>query len=237
MKSSVLKTNLLIACPTFIVSVCVGNAIATTNPQPSTAIASNSITGIKVEEPAPVSDDIFDGGADSLVARTVGSAEGTRTVEGDRTPAYKGHPDPGNGVWNLGSFSYQHGASSPEEADHKQLARLKVQTSQLLKKAEAQGVELTEEEKLNGIDLANQAPKAALNEGGYIERLAEAKKAGKTGWEAIAWARTYAYVDPATQKLDAPGLGNTIEGVRRDQERRMEAIAQALKAYLSEVKK
>ena len=59
----------------------------------------------------------FEGGGDSLVAKSVGSAEGTRTPSGGYTRAYYGHVDPGNGVWNLGSYSYQHGAVSPQEAD------------------------------------------------------------------------------------------------------------------------
>ncbi|OLP18842.1 hypothetical protein BST81_07950, partial [Leptolyngbya sp. 'hensonii'] len=67
---------------------------------------------------------LFQGGSFSLVAKAVGAAEGTRTPDGGRTWAYYGHRDPGNGVWNLGSFSYQHGADSPAEADVKQLRRL-----------------------------------------------------------------------------------------------------------------
>src|SRR5579883_982546 len=83
------------------------------------------------------SDDLFTGGSDSLVARTVGHAEGTRTADGHKTRAYYGHTDPGNGVWNLGSFSYQHAASSPEDADAKQLARLKRQRDALRQRAAA----------------------------------------------------------------------------------------------------
>ena len=63
---------------------------------------------------------IFEDGSNSLVARTVGSAEGTRQSDGEHTQAYYGHVDPGNGVWNLGTFSYQHGAESPAAADEKQ---------------------------------------------------------------------------------------------------------------------
>ncbi|NJR66804.1 MAG: hypothetical protein HC772_18210 [Leptolyngbyaceae cyanobacterium CRU_2_3] len=48
-------------------------------------------------------DHLFQGNSESLVARAVGSAEGTRTPEGDRNPAYYGHVDPGNKVWNLGT--------------------------------------------------------------------------------------------------------------------------------------
>ncbi|MFQ3618379.1 MAG: hypothetical protein SNJ57_15830 [Cyanobacteriota bacterium] len=170
---------------------------------------------------------LFSGGSDSLVARTVGSAEGTRTPTGDRTSAYNGHTDPGNGVHNLGTFSYQHGASSPEEADKKQLERLRQQTETLQKKAKDLGLELTQAELLNGIDLANQAPQAALDRGGYVERLAEAKQQGKFGDEAILWARTQSFIDPDTQQWNAPGLGNNADSIERDQQRRMEAIAAA----------
>ncbi|MBF2034506.1 MAG: hypothetical protein IGR92_03260 [Leptolyngbyaceae cyanobacterium T60_A2020_046] len=173
---------------------------------------------------------LFQGGADSVVARAVGSAEGTRTPEGHRTPAYFGHTDPGNRVWNLGSFSYQHGANSPEEADAKQLARLRSQTEQLQKNAAAKGITLTLEELLNGIDLANQAPLAALDRGGYIDWLAQAHGHHMEGLDAIVWARTRSFLDPDTQRWNAPGLGNTVHGISRDQERRAQAIARALDA-------
>ncbi|NEP17959.1 MAG: hypothetical protein F6J97_13810 [Leptolyngbya sp. SIO4C1] len=179
----------------------------------------------------PAADWLFAGGADSLVARAVGSAEGTRTAEGGYTWAYYGHLDPGNGVWNLGSFSYQHGASSPAAADAQQLARLQRQSQQLADQAAQQGLELSTLEKLNGIDLANQSPKAALERGGYIERLAEAQQQGMAGTDAILWARIYAYLDPETHRWDAPGLGNTLQGIRHDQARRLRAISHSLTKY------
>ncbi|MEO0769822.1 MAG: hypothetical protein AAFY72_10375, partial [Cyanobacteria bacterium J06649_4] len=178
-----------------------------------------------------LSDWIFENGTDSLVARTVGSAEGTRQWNGSRTKAYYGHVDPGNGVWNQGTFSYQHQASSPEEADAKQLNRLKRQGSELEAQAEKMGLTLTLEEKLNGLDLANQAPMAALDRGGYIERLAQARRLQMTGSEAILWARTHAYIDPDTRRWNAPGLGNNVNSISRDQERRMSEISGALKAF------
>lgn len=177
---------------------------------------------------------IYDGGSDSLVARTVGSAEGTRQSDGRKTTAYYGHTDPGNGVWNLGTFSYQHEAVSPEDADEKQLRRLQHQERQLKEKAAQWKVPMSMEVRLNGLDLANQAPLAALDKGGYIERLAEAYKQGKSGEEAIAWARTQAYFDPDRQNWDAPGLGNNPHSIQRDQERRMAAIDRALRAYKDE---
>ncbi len=215
-------------------------------PGASTAIETDSkispVSGssVAIAQPAETAyntlgldDWIFNGGSSSLVARTVGSAEGTRMSDGGNTPAYYGHTDPGNGVWNLGTFSYQHGARSPEEADEKQLTRLRYQGLQLEEKAAGLGVKLSLEAKLNGIDLANQAPLAALDRGGYIERLAEANRLGMQGEKAILWARTYAYIDPDTQTWDAPGLGNNVSSISQDQERRAVAIARALQAYQS----
>ncbi len=182
---------------------------------------------------SPDLDHLFAGGSDSLVARAVGTAEGTRTPTGDHTPAYYGHIDPGNGVWNLGSFSYQHGATSPEEADRKQLARLRSQATQIQQQATTQGMTLSVEETLNGIDLANQAPLAALAEdgGNYIDRLQQAYHMGLRGDEAVLWARTYAYVDPETDRWDAPGLGNDPTRITNDQARRLQAITKAIAAY------
>ncbi len=178
-------------------------------------------------------DQMFAGDADSLVARAVGAAEGTRTPSGDYTPAYYGHLDPGNGVWNMGSFSYQHGAESPEEADRKQLARLRSQSSQIYHYATAQDVPLSLEEMLNAIDLANQAPLAALAEdgGNYIDRLQQAQAMGLQKDDAVLWARTYAYVDPSTNRWNAPGLGNNPDRISDDQHRRQQAIARAIATH------
>ncbi|HEY9699611.1 MAG TPA: hypothetical protein V6D10_20290, partial [Trichocoleus sp.] len=40
-------------------------------------------------------DSLFAGDSNSLVAKAVGAAEGTRTPDGNRNPAYYGHVDPG----------------------------------------------------------------------------------------------------------------------------------------------
>lgn len=171
---------------------------------------------------------LFEGDSDSLVAKAVGAAEGTRTPAGGYTSAYQGHVDPGNGVWNLGTFSYQHGASSPEAADKKQLQRLQRQATQIRQRAERVGITLGLEEELNGIDLANQSPLAALGEPGYAEWLAEAYSKGYRGKDAILWARVMGYWDVRRNRWNAPGLGNTEPSIRRDQSRRMEAIAHAI---------
>ena len=174
---------------------------------------------------------VFEGGRDSLVARAIGSAEGTRTPTGGYTGAFNGHVDPGNQAWNLGTFSYQHGANSPEEADYKQLARLQSQAKIIQQKAEARGLTLDLTQTLNALDLANQSPLAALGQGGYMDRLVEAEAKGLEGSDAILWSRTYAYFDSDRQRWNAPGLGNTFQGVNRDQERRMNAIAQAVDRF------
>ena len=174
---------------------------------------------------------IYEGDSDSLVARVIGSAEGTRAANGTPTRAYYGHTDPGNGVWNIGTFSYQHGAASPKEADSKQLKRLKRQGKAIAHQADRASLEVTLGEMLNGLDLANQAPEAALESGGYVDRLTQAKQKGMKNSEAIVWARTYSYIDPSTQRWNAPGLGNTLQSIKRDQRRRHDAVERAFHAY------
>lgn len=178
-------------------------------------------------------DAIFEGGSNSIVSKTVGHAEGTRSLNGSKTRAYYGHVDPGNGVWNLGSFSYQHcdASCTPEEADDRQLRRLRGQSEVLGQRAANSGIRMTLEEKLNGIDLANQAPLAALDQGGYVDWLRAAHQKGLTGSSAVLWARTYSFLNPKTQTWDAPGLGNRYDSIADDQERRRDAIARALENH------
>ena len=185
---------------------------------------------VKVQKVAFDFVDMWKGDSNSLVATAVGGAEGTRTPDGGKTRAYYGHSDPGNGVWNRGSFSYQHCDSgcSPEEADRRQLARLKGQYQVIQRKAAARNLTLNVKTALNGIDLANQSPLAALDSGGYIERLAEAYRQGLTGEAAINQARSLSYISPHTGNLNAPGLGNSMSRVRADQQRRSDRISDAL---------
>lgn len=177
---------------------------------------------------------LFAGGSDSLVARTVGHAEGTRTPDGRKTNAYYGHTDPGNRAWNLGSFSFQHcrevryNCSTPEQADDRQLQRLQLQNAALQQQAAAAKLSMTLAEELNGIDLANQAPLAALSDQGYVDRLSQAKQKGFSGQTAILDARVWSYWNPQKNRWDASGLGNTEASIRHDQERRLLAIARAM---------
>lgn len=174
--------------------------------------------------------DIWEGGSNSLVAKAVGSAEGTRTPNGGKNRAYEGHIDPGNGVWNRGSFSYQHCEASctPDEADRRQIARLKSQYKTIQAKAAARKINLNVKTALNGIDLANQSPLAALDSGGYVDRLAEAYKQGLKGESAILQARSRSFIDPSTGRLNAPGLGNNFGSVTHDQGRRLDRVSDAI---------
>ena len=172
-------------------------------------------------------ENLFHDGSNSLVARAVGSAEGTRTPDGGYTAAYYGHVDPGNHKWNLGSFSYQHGAKSPADADRKQLKRLYKQALDLRQQANQHQVTLTLAEELNGIDLANQAPLAALDRG-YIDWLAIARQQPMNETDRNIWARTRAFLDPDSGRWNAPGLGNTLNSIRWDQARRQQAVQQAI---------
>jgi hypothetical protein len=201
-------------------------------PSPAVLLAQAKATAPPVPtDPLPA---LFEGNSDSLVAWAVGSAEGTRTPNGGINRAYFGHTDPGNRAWNMGTFSYQHGASTPEEADQKQLARLQNQAEVLRRRALRHGLNLTLEETLNGLDLANQSPLAAIGSVGYIERLSEAKHNGMEGAEAILVARTRSYINPKTGRWNAPGLGNTEASIRRDQQRRATMVAQAIAAYTAQ---
>lgn len=201
----------------------------------------NSIPGTEVQNEVAIAtvspsipsnydlDTLFEGGVNSLVAVSVGNAEGTRTPTGGYTRFYNGHTDPGNQVWNLGTFSYQHGASSPEEADAKQLRRLLGQAQELRRQAAEKQMTLTVLEELNGIDLANQAPTTALDRG-YIKWLERAKQTPMGEAERVVWARTRSFIHPDTGRWNAPGLGNTLESVTRDQRRRQQAISIVLEA-------
>ncbi|WP_199247244.1 hypothetical protein [[Phormidium] sp. ETS-05] len=90
----------------------------------------------------------------------IGAAEGTRTHSGGTTDLYWGHADPANGVNNLGTFSYQHGASTPRDADWLQLQRLKGQLKYIIAKAQEQKVQLSTLELVAAADLTNQSPAA-----------------------------------------------------------------------------
>ncbi|HEY9699657.1 MAG TPA: hypothetical protein V6D10_20520, partial [Trichocoleus sp.] len=78
-------------------------ALTFTLPAPLAAASASSPSSPPASPPprSPASlaaaslDSLFAGDSNSLVAKAVGAAEGTRTPDGNRNPAYYGHVDPG----------------------------------------------------------------------------------------------------------------------------------------------
>jgi hypothetical protein len=186
-------------------------------------------------------------------------AEGTRRLDKDETgtvkfffnSAYTSHIDPGNQVTNQGNFSYQHSASSAADADIKQFNRLKGQADIQENQAYRLGLVMTTEERLNGLDLANQSPASGMGSltptrsRGYIKLLVDARQLGLSdkdvyypegkvwliGHGAIEWARVASYIDPVTNRWTSSGLGATEFRTRRDQRRRMNQCDRAIRHW------
>lgn len=157
------------------------------------------------------------------LACRIGRAEGTRDGNCAPTWAYWGHTDPGNGAANLGSFSYQHGASSPEEADQKQQDKLNAFRAELNTQAIRKfGKPLSLDGAIAALDLFNQSEAAGRD---FVKQLPTATPTK----EQIITARSQTYINPATGQLDAPGLGNNEREVKADQTRRTEALLAPLK--------
>lgn len=151
----------------------------------------------------------------------IGAAEGTLDRNCQPNQHYAGHIDPGNGASNLGSFSYQHGASSPEEADRKQLVRLRNAEQDIQAQAKQKfNKPLSKPALAAALDLWNQSPKAGND---FVEHLPSATPTTAQ----IVDARSRSYIDPTTGKLDAPGLGG-VQEVRADQARRTKEVEQTL---------
>ena len=161
--------------------------------------------------------------SDRTLVCAIGAAEGTRDKNCEPTAAYNGHTDPGNGENNLGSFSYQHGADSPADADAAQLARLRQAEKELQRQSvDKFGKPLSKPALGAALDLWNQAPLAGES---FVDNLPTAKP----NTAQIVEARSRSYIDPPTGKLDAPGLGNSPAQVEADQARRTDEVMTQLK--------
>ncbi|NJN60517.1 MAG: hypothetical protein HC795_02330 [Coleofasciculaceae cyanobacterium RL_1_1] len=97
---------------------------------PTTAESVNLSTN--VSNPVTLAEpftDFWFGQVDAPGAIAIGMAEGTRTIDGVRTAAWYGHTDPGNANYNVGTFSSQNTALSPELADDQELQRIREKLS------------------------------------------------------------------------------------------------------------
>jgi len=177
-------------------------------------------TGLATPTPAALAEFTL---SDEVLKAAIGNAEGTTNPDGTPNHNYWGHTDPGNGAHNLGAFSYQHGASSPQEADQKQLQRLRQAEREIQTQAQGKfGQPLSEAALLTALDLWNQAPLAGQD---FVEHLPTYNPTP----EQIIAARAKSFVDPATGSLDAPGLGNAPSAVWSDQARRVNDALDSLR--------
>lgn len=186
-------------------------------------------------------------GSNAPAAIVIGSAEGTRRPDGGFTTAYGGHADPGNAAHNRGSFSYQHRASSPADADRRQLQTLQGRLPAYETAARNAGLDPSNARLASAyLDLYNQSPSAAarfLNQLGSLRgqpldtahltqlrvdsfvdrgtgerfRLANGGQAG-SGFVNIA----------RRQVGHAPTEAQVQAVIRADQQRRMTAVDSAL---------
>jgi hypothetical protein len=178
---------------------------------------------------------LLDGGVDSPVAIAVGTSEGTRAPDGGKTSAWDGHIDPGNGVRNQGSFSYQHSATSPNDADEQQLKKIKnvvlpkfLAIIPRLQKWEMNEIKLLF---LLVCDLYTQSETACVAKGGFLSQISMNGNYSPTVSRITDW-RVQAYYDPDTGNLDAPGFSNNAGILTNDQKRRTEAIFLAAKKLM-----
>jgi hypothetical protein len=174
--------------------------------------------------------DLLSGGVDSPVAIAIGTSEGTRTPDGGKTTAWASHADPGNGARNQGSFSYQHSAGTPEDADAFQIQKFRLTLlPKFLKILPRLKQRTTQEIKflfLCACDVYTQSEAACLAEGGFLDQIFVNANYSATIGNIADW-RLQSYYDPETGKLDAPGFGNHSGRLLLDQKRRCEAVQSA----------
>ncbi len=197
----------------------------------------------------------------SLGMVAIGVAEGNYrlfiedgTLYLEQTPGYFGHTDPGNLSWgevvtNYGPCSDQ-GRSGGNIAKAEQMCsqRSLGGLSRQLVDLNAAGIDPNAdlEALLNAADLYNQA--RLIHSRKFPEALALARQGGKTGVEAIAWARTASFYLNEYQEFDLQQGENKASGllgicvrenlpitewqcVYKDQLRRAQAIASVLDKY------
>ena len=155
---------------------------------------------------------------DDLLKRAIGRAEGTRDANGNPTAAYHGHRDPGwsGRCQNMGSFSYQHCAASPEAADQSWLGTLRKAEQDINAQAVAKfGKPLSQAAMVAALDGYTQSPNAG---GMFVDHL---PTAGPNPQQIIA-ARTAALEASRREK------GGPPMNVPSDQQRRVDALLEQL---------
>jgi murein DD-endopeptidase MepM/ murein hydrolase activator NlpD len=185
-------------------------------------------------------------GSKSPAAIVIGNAEGNRTPTGGITKGYAGHIDPGNGKGNRGSFSYQNGKGlTPEQADRAQLTKLSKLIPSYEAAAKKAGLDPNNATLATAyFDLYNQSPTAA---GRFLNQIEYLKTAGISN-QSVTELRFRSFINPSTGQRWTPGtasgfqeIANKKHGgkateaqfqtvIRKDQQRRQDAMVNALKA-------
>jgi hypothetical protein len=165
----------------------------------------------------------------SIGTIALGAAEGTRTHDGHKTALWHHHIDPGNGALNQGTFSWQLGARTPEEADYRGLLRIQSEAiPAIIQQAQHQQVGLDTETLIQAADLWNQSPPAGAE---FIKNLKTCLQQGiASNLDALLCARTQSFYNPDTGELEASGFDGDPTWLEDDQLRRIHAIQQVLEA-------
>ncbi|KQW49672.1 MULTISPECIES: TIGR02594 family protein [unclassified Roseateles] len=186
-------------------------------------------------------------GSNAAAAIVIGHAEGTRRPDGGFTAAYGGHTDPGNAAHNRGSFSYQHAANSPADADRRQLQTLQGQLPAYEAAARRAGLDPSNARLASAyLDLYNQSPTASQR---FLNQLGTLRGQPITA-ATLTNLRVNSFVDAATGERFRLSNGNLAGGgfatiarnqlgrapteaevqavIRADQQRRTNAVETAL---------
>ncbi len=152
----------------------------------------------------------------------IGVAEGTRTINGGYTRAYKGHRDPGDGHFNRGTFSggRNMGNATPQQVDRHWMRELSARSARIAPVMARAGLKPGtvgyNRFMFNYLDLSVQAPRAADSFAAKISTV----KAGGWSIEVIAKARADSFYSPVTGRLEASGFGNNYSRLLGDQRSR-----------------
>ena len=152
----------------------------------------------------------------------IGIAEGTRTINGGYTAAYKGHRDPGDGHLNRGTFSggRNMGNATPQQVDRHWMRELSARSARIAPVMARAGLRPGtvgyNRFMFNYLDLSVQAPRAADTFAAKISTV----KAGDWSIEIIAKARADSFYSPVTGRLEASGFGNNYSRLLSDQRSR-----------------
>ena len=152
----------------------------------------------------------------------IGIAEGTRTINGGYTRAYRGHIDPGDGFRNRGTVSGGRGMgnASPQQVDRFWMRELTARSARIAPVVARAGLRPGtvgyNRFMFNYLDLSVQSPQAA---NGFAAKLS-AIKAGNWSIEAIAKARADSFFSPVTGRLEASGFNNNYSRLLGDQRSR-----------------